>query len=398
MISPLSQTGINPLRQAQSPSLLGPQAPGAVSPLGDLSSLSPESQGQDGDISQMMQALMQAFGGQQQQQTPEQRIQQLQQEIAVTEQQLGQAQQSGDEQQVQQLSQKLEALKAELAQLTGQGGEGAGAGGEGAPAGGGGGGAPEGGGAPAGGGGAPAGGGGAPAGGGGAPAGGGGGAPDGGGGGAAPVNGGGGANTGGANGTDQVGGVQDTQQVPPELAGDDKKMAEFIESKLAGTPLEGKGLGAHFVAAGKKNNVDPLALAAISKHETGHGKLGVGVAKHMGVGAFDSSPNTPRKWDGAVNQIYSGAKTFANLRRKGGSNADAPLGQQLAAVNRAGWATDKSWHSKVGKAYNSYASSARTAFASNNSSPAATRTASTSSATSTRTVASAPKSTSTKKA
>ncbi|HIB68528.1 MAG TPA: hypothetical protein EYO33_26420 [Phycisphaerales bacterium] len=137
-------------------------------------------------------------------------------------------------------------------------------------------------------------------------------------------------------------------------------MAEFIESKLAGTPLEGKGLGAHFVAAGKKNNVDPLALAAISKHETGHGKLGVGVAKHMGVGAFDSSPNTPRKWDGAVNQIYSGAKTFANLRRKGGSNADAPLGQQLAAVNRAGWATDKSWHSKVGKAYNSYASSART--------------------------------------
>ena len=73
MISPLSQTGINPLRQAQSPSLLGPQGsqtPGAVSPLGDLSSLSPESQGQDGDISQMMQALMQAFGGQQQQQTP----------------------------------------------------------------------------------------------------------------------------------------------------------------------------------------------------------------------------------------------------------------------------------------------------------------------------------------
>jgi hypothetical protein len=365
MISPLSQNSFNQLQpQAlSSQPTLGGQNPGGLAPLGDLSALSPEAQnGQNGDMTQMMEAMMNAFGmGQQQEQTPEQRIAQLQQEIQQTEQQLGQAEQAGDQQAVQGLTQKLDALKAELAQLTGQGGA---EGGGGAP--GGGGGAPEGGGgAPAGGGGAPAGGGGAPAGGGGAPAGGGGGAPAGGGGspsgGGSPV--GGNSPVNGAGG-DQTGPVQETATVPPELAGDDKKMAEFIEGKLAGTPLEGKGLGAHFVAAGKQQNVDPLVLASISKHETGHGKLGVGVTKHMGVGAFDSSPNKARKWDGAVNQIYSGAKTFNNLRRKGGSNPDAPISQQLSAVNRAGWATDKSWHSKVGKTYNNYASSAQTAVAS----------------------------------
>ena len=140
-------------------------------------------------------------------------------------------------------------------------------------------------------------------------------------------------------------------------------MAQFIESKLDGTPLAGQGLGAHFVQAGKQNGVDPLVLASISKHETNHGKLGVGTRKHMGVGAFDSSPNKARKWDGAVNQIYSGARTFSNLRKKYGSNENMPLSHQLRAVNgngtRSGWATDTSWHNKVGNTYNNYASSAK---------------------------------------
>ncbi|MCA9777523.1 MAG: glucosaminidase domain-containing protein [Candidatus Eremiobacteraeota bacterium] len=372
MINPTAINGIGPLRNANPLAAANPLAGNAngnaVSPLGDGSAISPEAQGQDGDLGQMMQALMQAFGmGQDQQQSPEQRIQQLQQEIAQTEQQLGQAQQSGDQEAVQGLTQKLDALKAELAQLTGQGagqeggGAPAGGGGEGAPAGGGGG-APQGGGgggAPAGGGGAPAGGGGAPAGGGGAPSG-GGSAPSGGGndGGAAPIGGANGANQGG-----DAGPLGQTSQVPPELAGDDQKMAQFIESKLQGTPLAGQGLGAHFVQAGKQNGVDPLVLASISKHETNHGKLGVGTRKHMGVGAFDSSPNKARKWDGAVNQIYSGAKTFANLRKKYGSNENMPLAHQLRAVNgngtRSGWATDTNWHNKVGNTYNSYASSAK---------------------------------------
>lgn len=147
--------------------------------------------------------------------------------------------------------------------------------------------------------------------------------------------------------------------VPPELAGDDQKLAAFIDKELKGTPLAGQGLGAHFVKAGRENKVDPLALLAISRHETGHGKLGVGVTKHMGVGAYDSNPNGKTKFDGAVQQIYSGAKTFANLREKGGSNANESIDRQLSAVNKGGWATDKNWHKGVGKHYSDIANSAK---------------------------------------
>ena len=376
MINPAAINGISPLRNANplgaANSLNSNSNGNPLAPPGDGSQVSPEAQGQDGDLAQMMQQLMEAFGmGQDQQQSPEQKIEQLQREIAQTEQQLAQAQQAGDQEAIPPLTQKLESLKAELAQLTGQGGgQEAGGGGD----------AGGGGGAPAGGGGAPAGdGGGAPAGGGGgAPAGGGGGAPAGGGGGA-PAGGGGGAPVGGGGGATPVDGsggaadnspVNQTNQVPPDLAGDDKKMAEFIESKLQGTPLAGQGLGSHFVAAGKKNGVDPLVLASISKHETNHGKLGVGTKEHMGVGAFDSRPNKARKWDGAVNQIYSGARTFSNLRKKYGSSAEMPLSHQLRAVNgngtRSGWATDTGWHNKVAKTYNNYASSAKSFSGSSN--------------------------------
>lgn len=359
MISPVNPLGtLNPAAGG-GPGLLGGPAAGGDSPLGDLSALSPEAlEGQGGDVSEAIKQMLEAMQ-QQQQQDP---VEKLKEEIAKTEQELQQAQQSGDEEKVAQLGQKLQQLYAQLAQLTGQGGDqgggdpaGAGAPGGGAPGGGAPGGGAPGGGAPGGGGpggGAP--GGGAP--GGGAP---GGGAPGGGSpGGGAPA----GASPGGGN---NVGGPADINPVPPELAGDDKKLAEFIEGKLAGTPLEGQGLGSHFVAAGRKHDVDPMALVAISKHETNFGKLGVGVRKHMGVGAFDSSPNTPRRWDGAVNQIYSGAKTFANLRRKGGSNSGAPLSQQLAAVNRGGWATDGNWHRGVARHYNSLSQGGNTMLASN---------------------------------
>ncbi len=152
-----------------------------------------------------------------------------------------------------------------------------------------------------------------------------------------------------SSGSTETESAEPITELPPNLAKNDKAMAQFIDKKLQGTPLAGQKMGAHFVKAGKDNKVDPLTLVAISRHETNHGKLGVGVVKHMGVGAFDSSPSKARQWDGAVNQIYSGAKTFANLRQKGGSNANAPLASQLSAVNKAGWATDSSWHQKVGK-------------------------------------------------
>ncbi|MGE0490772.1 MAG: hypothetical protein AB7S38_16315 [Vulcanimicrobiota bacterium] len=304
----------------------------------DLSSLSPEALNGGAGDAELLQQLMQAFG-----QQPQDPVQQLQQEIARTEQQLQQAQAAGDQQAVTQLTQKLEQLKAQLAQLTGQGQDQ-------------GGGSPEAGGAPAGGapsGGSPSPSGGAPSG--GSPAGGSpsGGAPSGG----APSGGSPAGRASSATPSGQSGPTPDIPQVPPELAGDDKKLAEFIEGKLAGSPLAGRGLGSHFVAAGRQHDVDPLVLMAISRHETNFGRLGVGVNKHMGVGAYDSSPNAPRRWDGAVNQIYSGARTFANLRRRFGSNSRAPLAQQLAAVNGGGrgWATDRGWHRKVAGTYSNLA-------------------------------------------
>ena len=349
MINPLSGINTNPLASNFGP-VTGNVPQNSNGSLGDLASLSPEAGGPESGLQQLAQELMKALGGQQDQQQ-EDPIQALQKEIAKTEKELEKAQAAGDEPKVKELSQKLEQLKAQLAQLMGQGGEqggapGGGDQGAGSPGGGSPGGGSPGGGSPGGaspGGGSP--GGGSPSAsspGGGSP---GGGSPGGGspGGGSPSV-----------GGNDNGGGApSDVSAIPPELAGDDKKLSEFIESKLAGTPLAGKGLGAHFVAAGRKHDVDPMVLAAISRHETNFGKLGVGVSKHMGVGAFDSSPNKPRKWDGAVNQIYSGAKTFANLRRKGGSNSRDPLGTQLSAVNRAGWATDGGWHRKVGNHYSS---------------------------------------------
>lgn len=143
----------------------------------------------------------------------------------------------------------------------------------------------------------------------------------------------------------------------------DKGMSGFIDKYLQdrGSPAAGQGAGDLFTKYGKQYNVDPLVLLAISQHETNHGKLGVGIRKMLGVGAYDSNPNGKTPYDGMEQQIRSGAKTFNNLRKKGGSSPDASIAQQLAAVNKAGWATDKQWHSKVMKHYNQISGDAQKA-------------------------------------
>lgn len=169
-----------------------------------------------------------------------------------------------------------------------------------------------------------------------------------------PISGGpGGAAPGGAPGGD-VGEAENVTGPPINLQGNDRKEADFINSYLAsqGSPAAKYDAGAMFVKYGKENNVDPLALVAIAGHETGFGKLGVGMRKMLGVGAYDSNPNGVTPYDGLENQIKYGAKTFANLRAKGGSSANDSTGNQLAAVNRAGWATDKNWHRGVANQYN----------------------------------------------
>lgn len=151
-----------------------------------------------------------------------------------------------------------------------------------------------------------------------------------------------------------VGPVEEVQHAPVALTADDRKMANFIDGYLAsqGSPAAKYRAGELFVKYGRQNDVDPLALVAIAGHETGFGKLGVGVRKMLGVGAYDSNPNGVTPYDGLENQIKYGAKTFANLRAKGGASSRTPLGQQFAAVNRAGWATDSNWHNGITRWYN----------------------------------------------
>ncbi len=131
-----------------------------------------------------------------------------------------------------------------------------------------------------------------------------------------------------------------------------KSIDRYLQSK--GSPAAGKGTGALMVKYGKQYNVNPLALLAIAGQETQYGKLGVGVNGMLGVGAYDSNPNNSTrnpKFSGIENQIRVGAQTFAKLRAKGGASAGDSMERQLAAVNRAGWATDTRWHSGVGSIY-----------------------------------------------
>ncbi|MGM9998061.1 MAG: CHAP domain-containing protein [Candidatus Bruticola sp.] len=183
---------------------------------------------------------------------------------------------------------------------------------------------------------------------------------------------GGSGNNGGVNGTGGTGGTGNTGAAQganssgaatrTSAAGDidlskcsDEDIAKaidgFLASKGSAAP---EGTGAMFVKAGKENNVDPLVLLSIAGQETQWGKTGIGIDGWMGVGAYDSDPNNATrnsKFSGVENQINVGARTFANLREKGGSSADASIADQTAAVNKAGWATDQNWHNGVTSIY-----------------------------------------------
>ncbi len=183
----------------------------------------------------------------------------------------------------------------------------------------------------------------------------GGGAPGIGGGGAAPASGGGGAAP--------ASGAAGTAATNP-LSGDDAKTAQFIDQWLAkkGSPAASQNTGAQMVQQGKENQVDPLILLAIAGHETGYGKLGVGVNGMLGVGAYDSDPNNSTrnsKFSGVEKQVGVGARTFKNLRQKGGASASSPVEQQLQAANKGGWATDKNWHAGVLRHYNEIVKAAK---------------------------------------
>lgn len=98
----------------------------------------------------------------------------------------------------------------------------------------------------------------------------------------------------------------------------------------------------------------PSALGASPFPQMANCRCGTGVRGMLGVGAYDSNPNNAvnnSKFSGVENQLRVGAKTFANLRKKGGASPQDPVDKQIAAVNSAGWATDKNWHKGVSSIY-----------------------------------------------
>ncbi len=162
---------------------------------------------------------------------------------------------------------------------------------------------------------------------------------------------------GGANDTSSSGKTNATSTRYDFSNVSDKDMAAYIDNFLAekGSPAAGTGAGEMMVKYGKENNVDPLVLLAIAGQETQWGQTGIGVNGMLGVGAYDSNPNnatTNPTFAGVENQIRVGAKTFANLREKGGASASDDMATQTAAVNSAGWASDQNWHNGVDKLYN----------------------------------------------
>ena len=161
---------------------------------------------------------------------------------------------------------------------------------------------------------------------------------------------------GGANGTGAANGAAGATS---NLQGDDAKKSKFIDQYLEkkGSPMAGKGAGDMMIRYAKENNMDPLILLAIARQETNMGKTGIGINGCLGVGAYDSNPTnalTNPNFAGMEMQLNKGAKTFNNLRSSGGSNANAPVDQQIAAAGKK-WATDPGWAKGVTSIYNQIA-------------------------------------------
>lgn len=139
------------------------------------------------------------------------------------------------------------------------------------------------------------------------------------------------------------------------LSEKDKKTAEFLSKYLKKHGHESLpgDIGEMIVRAGKKHNVDPLAVAAIPGNETHWGKTGIGVKGMAGVGAYDKDPrNAVRNptFSGVDKQIEGAAKTFDRLRTRAGRGSEDPMRAQMQGVGKR-YASDKGWAGKVYSIY-----------------------------------------------
>jgi hypothetical protein len=109
-------------------------------------------------------------------------------------------------------------------------------------------------------------------------------------------------------------GTPATTTTTPETQGVNRSIRPFREvdqQKLeAALPQNAKHLAKSFIEEGRKNNIDPVALAAISKHETGNFTSSAFKNKNNAMGISDSKGPTMQK--SAEDSIAKMAKGLAN--------------------------------------------------------------------------------------
>ncbi|MEQ8169974.1 MAG: hypothetical protein ABRQ38_13865 [Candidatus Eremiobacterota bacterium] len=118
---------------------------------------------------------------------------------------------------------------------------------------------------------------------------------------------------------------------------------EFINDwlRIKKSPGARLSLGDIMSDCSHDQNVDPFILLAIAAAETEYGKKGAGLDGLMGIEDIE----------GPEEQIVEGAKLFSQLRENDETDEDAPVANQIIAVNRAGWCNDLNWHKSVFKYY-----------------------------------------------
>ena len=114
-----------------------------------------------------------------------------------------------------------------------------------------------------------------------------------------------------------------------------KQFREIDESRLrAALPPQAQHLAADFIAAGRANNIDPLTLVAISKHETANWTSSAFRNKNNAMGI--SSSTGPRRFTSASESIQQMAR---GLARPDGYYRNASTIRQLWGIYAPGPAT-----------------------------------------------------------
>lgn len=114
-----------------------------------------------------------------------------------------------------------------------------------------------------------------------------------------------------------------------------KQFREVDEAKLrAALPAQAKDLAKDFIEAGRKNNIDPLVLVAISKHETASWTSSAFRNKNNAMGI--SSSTGPRRFDSASTSIDQMAR---GLAKPDGYYRNATTLKQLWGIYAPGPAT-----------------------------------------------------------